>query len=105
MPLLDLWRSSREQVQGKRLDQLIAFAGQGHLIDGSDTVTELRALLSAVPSELLSEWKDQALKDRYTNFGFVLQDIVNEVGKRLGFNVEYGVYRGRPVSLITPNPN
>jgi hypothetical protein len=95
MSLLSLWRQDRAQIEGKRLDQLIAFAGDGRLLDGGATATELREMLSAAPSELLKRWKDEALSVRYDGFGFVLQDLVNEVGKRLGFEVDSGRYRGR----------
>lgn len=95
MGLLELWKQERSQVEAKRLNQLIAFAGDGRLTDGGSTADELRQLLAAVPIERLSIWKDQALTDRYDGFGFVLQDLVNEVGRRLGFQVEFGRYRGR----------
>ena len=95
MSLLTLWQESRDQLEGKRLDQLIAFAGDGKLMDGGTTSTELRELLAAAPSTFLTAWKDEALSDRYDGFGFVLQDLVNEVGNRLGFKVASGLYRGR----------
>lgn len=95
MSLLTLWQQSRDQLEGKRLDQLIAFAGDGKLMDGSTTSVELRELLAAAPSSSLIAWKDEALSDRYDGFGFVLQDLVNEVGNRLGFSVAPGLYRGR----------
>lgn len=95
MGLLDLWNENRRQVEDKRLHQLIAFAGDGRLLDGGATAVELRQLLAAAPSERLLRWKDEALNDRYDGFGFVLQDLVNEVGRRLGFAVEFGRYRGR----------
>ena len=95
MSLLELWKSDRQQIAGKRLDQLIAFAGEGKLNDDGQTATELRSLLRAVPSEQLEAWKDEALNRRYDDFGFVLQDIMNEVGHRLGFEVRPGRYRGR----------
>jgi hypothetical protein len=95
MGLLELWNQNRRQVEDKRLHQLIAFAGDGRLLDGSMTAVELRELLAAAPSERLQAWKDEALRDRYGDFGFVLQDLVNEVGRRLGFTVDFGRYRGR----------
>jgi hypothetical protein len=79
----------------KRLDQLIAFAGNGKLTDGGSTCLELRELLSAAPTTLLDLLKEEALQLRYEGFGFVLQDLINEVGKRLGFTVQSGRYRGR----------
>ncbi len=96
MTLAHLWQTDRVQVLEKRLQQLIAFAGEGALRDGNSTSTELRELLQAVPSEMLGNWIDEALEDRFSDFGFAIQDIVNEIGRRLGFQVEPGPYRGKP---------
>jgi hypothetical protein len=37
MALVDLWKSSPEQIKGKTVQQLLAFAGDGHLRDGNET--------------------------------------------------------------------
>lgn len=34
MGLLELWKENRDQLDDKRLHQLIAFAGDGRLLDG-----------------------------------------------------------------------
>ena len=94
MALIDLWNSDRQQITGKRIDQLIAFAGDGRLLDGNTTSGEFRLLLRAITSDLIGRWLDESLDNRFTDFGFVIQDIVNEIGHRLGFEVTNGVYRG-----------
>jgi hypothetical protein len=94
MALLDLWNADRQQITSKRIDQLIAFAGEGKLRDGNTTTGEFRALLKAIPSNLVGQWLNECLENRFTDFGFVVQDIVNEIGSRLGFDVTHGVYRG-----------
>jgi len=33
MALSDLWENSRQQLEGKHVQQIIAFAGDGHLRD------------------------------------------------------------------------
>ena len=93
MALLDLWNAEHQQITGKRIDQLIAFAGEGRLRDGNSTCKEFRTLLKAVSSDVIGRWLDECLDIRFTDFGFVLQDTVNEVGRRLGFDVVNGVYR------------
>ena len=93
MALLDLWNADREQITSKRIDQLIAYAGEGRLRDGNSTADEFRSLLKAVSSDVIGRWLDQCLEERFPDFGFVLQDAVNEIGRRLGFNVNHGVYR------------
>jgi hypothetical protein len=94
MALYDLWVSDRSNITSKRIAQLIAFAGEGKLRDDNDASKELRQLLAVVPSDLLGTWIDECLNDRFQDFGFVLQDIVNEIGRRLAFEVIPGVYRG-----------
>lgn len=93
MALLDLWNADRGQITSKRIDQLIAFAGEGRLRDGNSTAEEFRSLLRAVSSDVIGEWLDQCLEERFPDFGFVLQDAINEIGRRLGFDVFNGVYR------------
>ena len=77
MALIDLWNSDRQQITGKRIDQLIAFAGEGKLLDGNSTTGEFRALLKVVTSDVIGKWLDECLGNRFTDFGFVLQDTVN----------------------------
>ncbi len=95
MPLLDLWLSSRQELERKHVRQIIAIAGDGQLIDDSQASSEFREFLSHVISDLLREYADQCLQDKFDDQGFALQDIINEVGKRLGFEVWYGRYRGK----------
>lgn len=94
MALLDLWNSSRAELQDKQIQQLLAIAGTGKLGDGTPTSRELRALLAEVPFELLKQYVSECLTSKFDQAGFVLQDLVNEIGRRLGFNIEHGRYRG-----------
>ena len=94
MSLTDLWEKSKTEVQAKNVQQIIAFAGDGNLTDGSVTSDEFRAFLKGISTELIQKYADQCLSDSFSGSGFVLQDIVNQVGHRLGFKVEYGRYRG-----------
>jgi len=92
--LVDLWNSSPEQIQGKHVQQIIAFAGSGKLRDGENAATEYRQLLSQIPSIMLAQYVDECLSTRFDDSGFALQDIVNEVGRRLNYSVTFGRYRG-----------
>lgn len=94
MALLDLWTKSPEQIQQKQVHQLIAFAGGGKLLDESACSSEFRAFLATVPSKFLASYAEQCLSDGFEGSGFALQDIVNEVGARLGANATPGRYRG-----------
>jgi len=94
MALIDLWQKDREQLAEKHIQQVIAFAGDGKLGDNSVASSELRIYLRNIPSTLLSKYSDQCLQVSFPNSGFALQDLVNEIGRRLNFVVSYGRYRG-----------
>jgi hypothetical protein len=100
MSLAALWHSSPEQLRGKHVKQIIAFAGTGRLGDGSVASREFRDYLSLVPSQTLAVYADECLAEKkFTESGFALQDVVNQLGRRLGFEVEDGRYRGSVSSL------
>ncbi len=94
MSLIDLWKNSKNQIEEKHIQQLIAFSGDGQLKDGNNASTEFREFLSNISSNLLIKYANQCLEDSFNGSGFALQDIVNQVGARLGFEVSYGRYRG-----------
>ena len=94
MAIVDLWLNSRELLEDKHVQQIIAFSGSGRLLDRSTTSTEFRHFLDQIPSGILARYADECLKDSFKDSGLVLQDIINQVGKRLGFQVDYGRYRG-----------
>lgn len=94
MALLDLWNKTPDQLKDKQVQQLIAFSGEGKLLDGSDCSQEFRSFLASVPSGNLEAYADQCLSHTFQDSGFALQDVVNEVGVRLGGEVERGRYRG-----------
>ena len=95
MTLVDLWQKSPEQFGGKKVHQIIAFAGGGgKLRDGNEASEEFRTLLRAIPSDLLAKYAEDCLSGGFEESGFALQDVINEVGHRLGFVVTPGRYRG-----------
>lgn len=94
MPLTELWNSAQQELQEKQVQQIIAFAGDGKLRDGSVSSSEFRSFLALVPSKLLARYTNDCLTDRFDGSGLALQDVINEVGKRLGFKVQQGRYRG-----------
>lgn len=94
MKLVDMWLASRTETEGKHVRQIIAFAGDGNLRDGSECSSEFRQFLSQVPAELLKQYAEDCLASSFDKSGETLQDIVNEMGRRLGFEVEGGRYRG-----------
>lgn len=99
MALIDLWKKDRSQLAEKHIQQVIAFAGDGKLSDESTASVELRTFLRNVPSDLLSKYIDQCLQNSFPNSGFALQDLVNEIGRRMDFSVTPGRYRGTSAHL------
>lgn len=94
MSLTELWLTSRHQVEEKSIQQIIAFSGDGKLGDNRDASREFREYLSIIPTEFLRTYVEQCLSESFKDSGLVLQDIVNEVGRRLGLQVVNGRYRG-----------
>jgi hypothetical protein len=95
MALIDLWNSARSSIQDKHVQQVIGFSGNGKLADTNETSREFREYLSYIPSEVLIRYANDCLTSSFDQSGFALQDIVNQIGKRLSFDVIDGAYRGR----------
>lgn len=100
MSLLDLWKSSRQQLEDKHVQQIIAFAGKGELKDGVSGSVEFREFLTNVPADLLGRYASDCLETSFPNSGVALQDVVNQVGRRLGFKVTDGRYRGTTNTIV-----
>jgi hypothetical protein len=94
MALMELWHSNPKVIGTYRVDQIVAMAGSGSLSDESECSKELRAYLSIVDLAVLTKYADQCLSAAFTNSGRVLQDIVNEIGRRLDYQVKDGRYQG-----------
>jgi hypothetical protein len=99
MPLVEIWEKTPEQLQEKTIQQVLVFAGDGRLKDGNSTSVEFREFLAHIPSEDLSTFANQCLEVSFQDSGLALQDIANQVGKRLGFTVEDGRYRGTTTAI------
>ena len=94
MPLMDLWRNSPSTFDELTIEQIVPMAGNGILTDGSQTSEELRAFLSEIERKSLRKHAVRCLSQSFPNGGLVLQDIINEAGRRLGLEVTNGNYRG-----------
>ena len=95
MPLLSIWKTNPAAVAELSVQVLVGMAGDGRLLDGSECSRELRTYLSEVTSEKLEEYVDHCLSASFPDSGKVLQDLVNELGRRLDFVVTDGLYQGR----------
>lgn len=94
MPLLALWTSNRDAVGEFSVEQVVASAGDGTLRDGSVCSEELRTYLAQVPTSKIATYVDQCLGFSIGKGGLILQDLVNELGRRLEYRVTNGRYQG-----------
>ena len=94
MPLLEIWKATRDSVLKMNLEAIIRIAGDGQLKDGSETSIEFRQFLTEIESEKLAEFATYCIENSFTSSGQVLQDVINEIGRRLGFKAENGRYQG-----------
>ena len=83
MSLLDFYKSHKEKVLNFRIEQLVKTAGDGNLKDNSECSIQFRKYLSFIPISNLKKLSEECLNSSMENKGFILQDIVNELGKRL----------------------
>ncbi len=95
MPLVQLWEKNPEIILQYNIKQIVSSAGDGILKDNSECSRELKYFLSNAPTEKLFEHLDYCLTNVFDKSGFVLQDIINEFGRRLDYKVEPGLYQGR----------
>jgi hypothetical protein len=99
MPLLDFWKTNREVVLTLSIEQILANAGDGVLKDQSECSIELRRFFSIVPADRLGVYARHCLETAFDKNGLALQDIVNEIGRRLEFDVEDGLYQGKRTAV------
>ena len=95
MALMELWRDAPSTVLSMPIQQIVANAGAGKLEDDSQAMAELREFLTKVDTERLDAYVSQLLAHERVDWtGFAPQDLINEVGRRLGYSVNNGRYRG-----------
>jgi hypothetical protein len=94
-PLLTLLKSNPEEVYSLTIKQVVALCGDGVIKDGSTCSNQFREFLSTVDSEHLFRYTEACLESAFEKSGLVLQDLINELGRRLDYDVENGPYQGR----------
>lgn len=95
MSLIEIWESNSAQLDGYTVRQIVHFAGDGILGDTKPSSEQFREYLTKIDSEKLGKYIEECLSDSFEQSGFVLQDLVNEMGRRLDYEVENGRYRGK----------
>jgi len=95
MPLIDLAAQQPEKFADYSVEQIVSICGDGKLRDGSTASAEFRKFLTLQPPKNLARYANQCLEESFPKSGFVLQDVVNEIGRRLGYKVTNGIYQGK----------
>ena len=84
------------ELTSKHVQAMVGLADNGKLRDGSRASDEFREFLANVPSGILARYANECLgEEKFSEASSALQDVINEVGKRLGFKVQNGLYRGK----------
>lgn len=91
---MSLLNPNSPEVLAKKIHQIIAMAGDGKLADDSSCAREWRDFLHKVEADKLFEYVDSCLEEAFESSGFALQDLVNELGRRLDYEVTDGRYKG-----------
>jgi hypothetical protein len=94
MPLLEIWKSNRQAVEKFSIEQVVSSAGDGVLRAGSLCSQELQEYMTQVLSEKLADYINYCLSHAFNRSGVVLQDLINELGRRLDYDVTNGAYQG-----------
>lgn len=99
MPLLAFWTSNPKAIGESTIEQIVTMAGDGGLRDGSTCSNELREYLTQASSQKLTTYIDHCLSSAFPKSGLVFQDLVNELGRRLDYDVRNGRYQGTPSAI------
>src|SRR4051812_24747469 len=94
MPLLAFWKSAPATVAQLTIEQVVSSAGDGVLKDNSTCSAELREYLAQIPSSKIATYIEHCLTTSFGKGGMVLQDLVNELGRRLEYTAPNGRYQG-----------
>lgn len=95
--LTDLYMAASSTILNMKLRQAVYLAGDGNFLH-EESYLDFRDYLERIDIGTMGRFIDEALSDnksdKFPERGYALQDIVNEIGKRLGFKVTNGLYKG-----------
>jgi hypothetical protein len=93
--LQTLLKTDPAQVDGLSIEQVLALCGSGKLTDNSQCSKDFCEYLQVAKSDRLIKYLQTCLQERFDAGPLVLQDVVNEFGRRLDYTVENGLYKGK----------
>lgn len=95
--LINAWNAEQNEFK-MSMKQVVSLAGDGSL-ENEESIEELREFFSLLDlktmGRLLKDCLSKEKKQVFDSRGFALQDLINEMGRRLGYKVENGLYRGK----------
>ena len=94
MPLITFWKSNPKEIGNSSIEQIVTMAGDGNLKDGGSCSSEFREYLTEADPAKLAAYIGHCLSSSFPKGGFVFQDLVNELGRRLDYKVSNGRYQG-----------
>lgn len=94
MDLITLARNNPEAFEKKTVDQIVSIAADGKLIDGSECSAQFREFLKYQSPETIIRYSKYCLSHIDDHHACIMQDLVNEFGRRLDFNMVPGKYQG-----------
>jgi hypothetical protein len=95
MPLAEIWKATPQTILGMNISAILNIATNGdRLRDGSAGAQEFREFIGEIDSTKLAEYANYCVVNAFQDSGQVLQDLVNEIGRRIGFKAENGRYQG-----------
>ncbi len=94
MSIIEIAKHNPTFLADKTIQQIVAMCGDGRLRDGSTCSVELREYLASKDVKQLADYAQYCLENKFEKSGEVLQDCVNEMGRRLSYEVKNGRYAG-----------
>ena len=98
MPLISLWNSNPEALSEMTIEQIVSAAGDRKFVT-RPCAPKSCAPIHEVPSRALGTYVDYCLSNAIKAGGMVLQDLINEIGRRLDYEVANGRYQGIPSQI------
>lgn len=93
-----LWQNDPSYINSMKLKQILVLAGDG-IINHEATYQELRLFFTKIDAAMIYKFMKECISDekddKFDGRGFVLQDLINEVGRRFGYEVIHGLYKGK----------
>jgi len=92
-----MFNIDEDKIRDWSIDRIITVLGNGVLSDGSECSTDFRSYLKTRSVNTLERHIEECLSNSRldkSQKGFIFQDIVNELGSRLDYEVDFGLYRG-----------